>query len=258
MKNSLLSIAVLSALLVPGIAEDAKTSNPVPNKPWTQEEIDQLRPTVITPPGFTTNDTAGAPPSDAIVFFDGKDISKLKGSGKNSPNGEFRWKVENGYMEIVKGGGSVVTAEQIEGDCQWHIEWRSPEEVKGDSQGRGNSGVFIGGYPELQVLDSFNNDTYPDGQAGALYKNNPPYVNACRGPGQWQTYDIICLREKKVDGKVVQPASITVLHNGIVVQFAFATGGGAQSGGLSLQDHSNPVRYRNIWARPIRIAPVKR
>ena len=258
MKTALLPCALFPLLIASGFAQGSGDASLEPNRPWTKQEIDELRPAVITPPGFTTETTAGAPPSDAIVFFDGKDTSKLMGTGKGSPGGEFRWKVADGYMEVAKGTGSVVTSEQVEGDCQWHIEWCTPAEVKGDSQGRGNSGIFIGGYPEVQVLDSYGNDTYPDGQAAALYKKSPPYVNASRGPGEWQVYDIICLRERKVDGKVVQPASITVLHNGIVVQFAVTTGGGTQSGGLSLQDHSNPVRYRNIWARPIRVAPVKK
>jgi hypothetical protein len=216
---------------------------------WTKEEIKEERPAAITPPDHTTAAKPGGAPSDAIVFFDGSDLSKWQGRGDD----DVKWLVKDGSMEVVRGTGAIRTREEVEGDCQWHIEWRTPAEVKGNSQGRGNSGVFIGGYPEVQVLDSFQNDTYPDGQASALYKKSAPLVNASRGPGQWQSYDIICIREKKdADGKVIEPGSITVLHNGIVTQFAVQAGGKAASGGLQLQDHGNPVRFRNIWARHLK------
>lgn len=217
--------------------------------------MDRPRPRVVDPPSFSTQEKAGKAPSDAVVFFDGSDLSAWK-SQKKSEDGKdaARWKVENGYMEVVRGTGSIQTREEIEGDAQWHIEWATPEEVKGNSQGRGNSGVFIGGFPEVQVLDSYDNDTYPDGQAASLYGQHPPMVNACRKPGEWQTYDIIVVRQKKDEsGKVTEPGSITVLHNGIVVHFARQKGGQRPSGGLSLQDHGNPVRYRNIWARKINL-----
>lgn len=224
---------------------------------WTKEQIQNERPAVVTPPGHTTDAKPGAMPSDAIVFFDGKDLSKWKGRGKGEDDAA-KWQVKDGFMEVVRGTGAIQTRDQVEGDCQWHIEWCTPAEVKGNSQGRGNSGVFIGGYPEVQVLDSFQNDTYPDGQASSLYKKSVTLVNASRGPGKWQTYDIICIREKKdAAGKVIQPGSITVLHNGIVTQFAVQEGGKAVSGGLSLQDHGNPVRFRNIWARKLVVPPVK-
>lgn len=224
---------------------------------WSKEEIKNMRPAVVTPPGHTTQEKAGAVPSDAIVFFDGKDLSKWKGRGKGG-NDAPKWLVKDGFMEVVRGTGAIQTRDQVEGDCQWHIEWCTPSEVKGNSQGRGNSGVFLGGYPEVQVLDSFDNDTYPDGQASSLYKKSVTLVNASRGPGQWQTYDIILLREKKgPDGKVIQPGSITVLHNGIVTQCFVKEGGKSMAGGLSLQDHGNPVRFRNIWCRKLVVAPVK-
>lgn len=245
------------SLLIPG---HLQAEDPVPVAEagrWSKDKVAQKRPAVITPPGHTTAAEAGAPPSDAIVFFDGNDLSKWQGRGKGEKD-TAPWKVENGYMEVVRGTGSIRTRDEVEGDCQWHLEWCTPAEVKGKSQGRGNSGVFIGGYPEVQVLDSFQNDTYPDGQASALYKRSVPLVNASRGPGQWQTYDIICLREKKdAEGKVIQPGSITVLHNGIVTQFAVQAGGKAAAGGLQLQDHGNPVRYRNIWARKLVVPAVE-
>lgn len=246
-------LLLLSSVLV--LSVSAQNTGTALNVPWSKDDIAKLRPAVVTPPTPSTQDDAGKPPSDATIIFDGKDASKLKGKEKDGSDA-IRWKIENGYMEVIRGGGTVSTREPFEGDCQWHVEWCTPKEVKGNSQGRGNSGVFIGGYPEVQVLDSFKNDTYPDGQASALYKKNPPLVNACRGPGQWQSYDIICLREKKKDGKVVQPGSITVLHNGIVTQFAFQAGGKNPAGGLSLQDHGNPVRYRNIWVRPLHTKPT--
>lgn len=247
-------LLVLSSML------HAEEPAPVPTAEagrWAKEKIASHRPAVITPPGMSTAEQAGAAPSDAVVFFDGTDLSKWKGGGKKEEGAAAPWLVKDGYMEVVRGKGSVETREQIEGDCQWHIEWRTPAEVVGNSQGRGNSGVFIGGYPEVQVLDSFQNDTYPDGQASALYKQSVPLVNASRGPGEWQSYDIICIREKKgADGKVLQAGSITVLHNGIVTQFSVQAGGGQGAGGLSLQDHGNPVRYRNIWARKLIVPPV--
>jgi len=224
---------------------------------WSKEKVQSMRPAVVTPPGFSTDAKAGSVPSDAVVFFDGKDLSKWKGRGKGG-NDAPKWLVKEGFMEVVRGTGAIQTRDQVEGDCQWHIEWCTPAEVKGNSQGRGNSGVFIGGYPEVQVLDSFENDTYPDGQASSLYKKSVTLVNARRGPGKWQTYDVICIREKKdASGKVIQPGSITVLHNGIVTQFSVQAGGKQPAGGLSLQDHGNPVRYRNIWCRKLSVPPVK-
>ncbi|MEJ6579591.1 MAG: DUF1080 domain-containing protein [Akkermansiaceae bacterium] len=220
---------------------------------WSNEQIQNERPAVITPPGETTEAKPGAAPSDALVFFDGTNLSQWKGNGDEAA----KWLVKEGHFEVARGTGTIQTRDQVEGDCQWHIEWCTPAEVKGNSQGRGNSGVFIGGYPEVQVLDSFQNDTYPDGQASSLYKKSVALVNASRGPGQWQTYDIICIREKKdSNGKVLQPGSITVLHNGIVTQFSVQEGGKQNAGGLQLQDHGNPVRFRNIWARKLVVPAV--
>ena len=243
--------ATLFVSLAPLYAEDPASVSDAGR--WSKEQIQTKRPAVVTPPGYTTAAKAGTAPSDAIVFFDGKDLSKWKGKGDEAA----QWLVKDGHFEVKRGTGTVQTRDQVEGDCQWHIEWCTPTEVKGNSQGRGNSGVFIGGYPEVQVLDSFQNDTYPDGQASSLYHKSVALVNASRGPGQWQTYDIICIREKKgADGKVIQPGSITVLHNGIVTQFAVQEGGKQMAGGLQLQDHGNPVRYRNIWARKLVVPSV--
>ena len=246
--------ATLFVSLAPLHAEDPSSVSDAGR--WSKEQLQAKRPAVVTPPGHTTDAKAGAAPSDAIVFFDGTNLSKWKGKGKEG-NDAAQWLVKDGHFEVKRGTGTVQTRDQVEGDCQWHIEWCTPAEVKGNSQGRGNSGVFIGGYPEVQVLDSFQNDTYPDGQASSLYHKSVALVNASRGPGQWQTYDIICIREKKgADGKVIQPGSITVLHNGIVTQFSVQEGGKAKSGGLTLQDHGNPVRYRNIWALKLVVPTV--
>ena len=229
-----------------------------PGGKWKAHDMSRPRPRVITPPTFSTQDAAGQPPSDAIVLFDGKDLSKWKQEGRKENSGsaddKALWKVENGYMEIVPRGGSIRTREKIKGDSQWHIEWATPSEVKGNSQGRGNSGVFIGGFPEVQVLDSYQNDTYPDGQAAGLYGHYPPMVNASRKPGEWQAYDIIVERQRKDEqGNVIKKARLTVIHNGVVVQWGREFDTGAQESDLSLQDHGNPVRYRNIWARPLNL-----
>ncbi len=197
----------------------------------------------------------GGPPSDAIVLFDGKDLSKWK----NDKGGEARWKVTDGFAE-VNGTGSIVTKQEF-GDVQLHVEWATPAEVKGEGQGRGNSGVYLQGRYEIQVLDSYHNKTYPNGQAGAFYLHSAPLVNASRKPGEWQVYDIIFHGPKKgPDGKV-QTGSFTVLHNGVLVQDHIPVQGDATTaamfqgvvskGPVVLQDHGNPVRYRNIWVRPL-------
>jgi Domain of Unknown Function (DUF1080) len=199
----------------------------------------------------------GPPPSDAVVLFNGQNLSKWKGD----KGGEAHWKLlPDGSMEVAKGGG-IQTREEF-GDCQLHVEWATPQEVKGEGQGRGNSGVYLQGRYEIQVLDSYQNKTYPNGQAGSFYGHAAPLVNASRPPGVWQSYDIIFRAPKlAADGKTVVPGSFTVLHNGILVQdhtpvkgdatTAAAYAGVAAKGPILLQDHGNPVRYRNIWLRPL-------
>ena len=199
----------------------------------------------------------GPPPSDAIVLFDGKDLSKWK----DKDGGPARWEIKDGVM-TVNGTGSIFTRQEF-GDCQLHVEWATPAEVKGEGQGRGNSGVYIQNRYEVQVLDSYNNKTYFHGQAGSVYKQHAPLVNACRPPGEWQTYDII-FHAPRFDGeKLVSPARVTVLHNGVLVQDNTEILGTTSHIGdpvyephplkqpLQLQDHNNPVRYRNIWIRPL-------
>ncbi len=195
----------------------------------------------------------GPPPSDAIILFNGKDLSQWK----SESGGEAKWKIlGDGAAEVS--GGSIMTKGEF-GDCQLHVEWAAPGIVKGDGQGRGNSGVYLQGRYEIQVLDSHNNKTYFNGQAGAFYGHAAPLVNASRKPGEWQSYDIIFHAPKQgSDGKTI-PGSFTVLHNGVLVQDHTPVPGGSTTaalfkgltpkGPLVLQDHGNPVRYRNIWLR---------
>ena len=215
-------------------------------------DIDRPAPPVVRPGegGFT------APPADAIVLFDGKDLSRWTAGGK-----EARWKVEDGAME-VNGTGSIETRESF-GDVQLHLEWAAPAKVESSSQGRGNSGVFFMGRYELQVLDSYENRTYSDGQAAALYGQTPPRVNACRKPGEWQSFDAVFTAPRFENGALKSPARITVFHNGVLVHDHVAFLGAtahravaqyaehAPTGPLSLQDHGNPVRYRNVWVRKL-------
>ncbi|MGH7529459.1 MAG: 3-keto-disaccharide hydrolase [Gemmatimonadales bacterium] len=194
------------------------------------------------------------PPSDAIVLFDDTDQREWTGGP---------WLVRDGYLEVVPGAGTLTTRRSF-GDVQLHIEWHAPAPPSGDGQDRGNSGVFLMGVYEVQVLDSYRNDTYADGQAAALYGQAPPLVNACRPPGQWQTYDIVFRRPRfGADGAVRRPARITVIHNGVVVHDAVPFTGRtvharvaryephADRLPVQLQDHGHPVRYRNIWIREL-------
>ena len=195
----------------------------------------------------------GPPPADALVLFDGKDLAHWKGENGS----DAKWIVKDGYVE-VNGTGSILTKEEF-GDVQLHVEWAAPSKVEGDGQGRGNSGVYLQGRYEIQVLDSYHNKTYPHGQAGSFYDNFAPLVNVSRKPGEWQTYDIIFQAPKaSTDGKSVEPGYFTVLHNGVLVQnhvpvknstTASALKGHAATGPLVLQDHGNPVHFRNIWIR---------
>ncbi|HJT31754.1 MAG TPA: DUF1080 domain-containing protein [Pirellulales bacterium] len=204
-------------------------------------------------PRVVTPGLDGGPPSDAIVLFDGADLSQFNGGDK--------WLIEDG-VATVHGGG--VTSKRAFGSCQLHVEWAAPDEVKGHGQGRGNSGIYLQGKYEVQILDSYENKTYYDGQAGALYKQWPPLVNACRKPGEWQTYDIIFDAPKfDAQGKLSKPGYVTVLHNGVLIQNHAELQGTtawdrapayephADKLSLSIQDHGNPVRFRNIWIREL-------
>ncbi len=205
------------------------------------------------PPVVTPGKTNADPPSDAVVLFDGKDLSAWE-------NGD-KWIVKDG-VAIVK--DTDIRTKQSFGDCQLHVEWSAPVPATGEGQGRGNSGVFLMDQYEVQVLDSYQNKTYFDGQASAVYKQTPPMVNAMRPPGEWNTYDIIWTAPKfKDDGSVKTPAYVTVIHNGVLTLNHFALQGMTpftqvphyEKHGkmpIHLQNHGNPVQYRNIWVREIK------
>jgi len=207
------------------------------------------------PPPVVDPGKQGGAPADAIVLFDGKDLSKFRGERQAQPT----WKILNGAVESTPPGG-IFSKEEF-ADCQLHVEWAAPTVPQGEGQGRGNSGVYLMGRYEIQVLDCYNNKTYPNGQCGAFYGHNAPLVNACRKPGEWQVYDIIFHAPKRLaDGKV-RPGSYTVLHNGVLIQDHIPVGvesttaaplsGYAEKAPLYLQDHGNPVRFRNVWLRKL-------
>ena len=235
---------------------DARGYDDTPVLPDSKFKVhDKVRPH----PRVVTAGTAGTPPSDAVILFDGSGLSGWVSAGDG---GEAKWKVENGHMEVVPGTGNIQTAADF-GDCQLHLEFACPAEVKGDCQGRGNSGVFLMGRYEIQVLDSYENPTYADGSCGGIYGQWPPLVNASRGPGQWQRYDIIWEGPRFDGDTFVRPAFVTVIHNGVVVHHRQELQGPTQhrqlaeytphpdTGPLMLQDHGDLVRYRNIWQRPL-------
>ena len=198
-------------------------------------------------------------PSDAIVLFDGTNLN----SWISSRNGAAApWKVENGTFTVVRGTGDIKTKEEFT-DFQLHLEWRSPSVVEGNGQGRGNSGVFMQGIYEIQILDSYQNETYPNGQAASIYKQSIPLVNATKAPNEWQTYDILWTAPRfNADGMLVSKARVTVIHNGVVVQNHVELSGPTEyiglpkykahgAGPIVLQDHGNPVSFRNMWIRKL-------
>ena len=228
--------------------------------PWKIHDLDRPVPAVVDP-GTPSNQTAvGKPPADAVLLFDGRDLSKWSGANGKPP----AWKVENGYLEIVPGTGDLATKDSF-GDCQLHVEFSEPTPPTGESQGRGNSGVFLMGLYEIQVLDSYNNRTYADGQAAAVYGQYPPLVNASRPPGEWQSYEIIFHGPRFTSsGSVLRPARVTVLHNGVLVQDNMELTGPTahqhrppyqphpEKLPLKLQEHHNAVRFRNLWIRELK------
>ena len=228
-----------------------------PDGKWRVHDVRRPRPEVVTP-----GTTASAPPSDAIVLLgSASDLSRWQ-TADNTP---AMWSVADGVLQTGKG---FIETKATFSDIQLHVEFATPSVVQGSSQGRGNSGVFLAGVFEIQVLDSFQNPTYADGQAAAMYGQFPPLVNASRRPGEWQTYDIVFTAPKfSPSGQLSAPAVVTVLHNGILVQNARPFWGPTQHrridpyapsnarGPIRLQDHQNPVRYRNIWVRELHDAP---
>jgi hypothetical protein len=244
-------IALAAAL----IAAPAHAQTPTE---WPVHSMDRPRPPVVAPKAM---DSPATRPADAIVLFDGTSLD-----GWVQPNGSpARWRVVDGAMEAVRGTGSIQTTREF-GDIQLHIEWRSPAPPTGSGQGRGNSGVFLMGRYEIQVLDSYNNETYADGQAGAMYGQYPPDANASKPPGEWQVYEILFHAARfNPDGSLKSPARVTVVHNGVVVHTnrefwgptvhmrrATYSAPHPETGPISLQDHGDPVQFRNIWVRELR------
>jgi len=246
--------------VVPLLVLSAQICLAQPDPNWLDHDRARPLPPVVTPATPSTPGQPGRPPSDAVVLFDGKHLSPWAGMD----GGPTRWIVKDGYMECVRGSGYIRTLQNF-GDCQLHIEWATPVPAKGEGQGRGNSGVFFGlDCYEVQVLDSYENKTYGDGSAGSVYGQYPPLVNACLPPGEWQTYDIVYTAPRfDVAGKLLSPAYLTVFHNGVLIQNRVELTGPTSwlerapykahpvKLPISLQDHGNPVRYRNIWVREL-------
>jgi 3-keto-disaccharide hydrolase len=258
--------AISLALMTLGCSQ--QTAPPAPQQPATpsvvlppwgpQHDRNAPQPPVVDPGTASTQAEAGKPPSDAIVLFNGKDLSNWE----SEKGGPAEWKVEKGDFATVPGKGDIRT-KQAFGDCQLHVEWSTPNPPHGEDQDRGNSGVYLQSNFEIQVLDSYQSKTYPDGQAAALYGQYIPLVNACRPPGQWQTYDIV-FHGPRFDaaGKLTRAATVTVIHNGVLAQDHVTVLGRTDGEHepyqqtpvklpLKLQDHNHPVRYRNIWIREI-------
>jgi hypothetical protein len=258
---------VLSSAAASLGAEDPlgyKDTPPIPGTPWHVHDGDRPQPRIVTP-GAAFSLLAPAP-SDAVVLFDGRDLSQWESIN----GGEPKWTISNGILEVVPFSGNIRTKQRF-GDFQLHLEYAEPTPTKGKGQYRGNSGVLINGMYEVQILDSYGSPTYPDGQAGALYGQMPPLVNACKPPGEWQTYDII-FESPRWDGSgaLQKKAAVTVIQNGVVLhhrqEFFGSTDGingvphkalGAYLKPhppevvLELQEHRNPVRFRNIWIRTL-------
>ena len=292
MQRKILSVAGAAALAIVTIAAFAQGNNPraaggsgrggrggsgrgpavnndlgytdtplVPGQQWHVHDPARPHPAVVTP-GVNPGD----PPSDAIILFDGKDLSHWNAATQVMPSGPTvrpvppGWKVENGYMEVVLGSGDIATKEKF-GDVQLHAEFANPAVIRGNSQNRGNSGIFFQGRYETQVLDGWDNPTYADGQIGAIYGQWPPLANPARRPGEWQTYDIVFEAPKMEGDKVLKPAYITVFLNGILMhnhkellgptvhRQAAKYYAQPDEDSILLQNHNTLVRYRNIWAR---------
>ncbi len=257
MRSFLSGISAMLLTVLTGCAAGEADTEYVP-APYDLEAMydeNAQQPPIVTPSDFNLQENV---PSDAVVLFDGTDLSGWTDKDGNPA----QWKIENGYIEVVKDAGEIFTKKEF-GSCQLHIEWATPETVTDKGQDRGNSGVYLMSRYEVQVLDSYNNTTYPAGMAGSVYGQNPPQVNASRAPGEWQYYDIIFRRPVFNNGDVVRPAVVTVFHNGILVQNHFEIIGSTvfkkvpkykehpEKQPISLQDHENPVRYRNIWVREL-------
>ena len=241
------SAAFCLGLAAVSLAQEAPRGDPAATEVWEPEPI-------AVAPG-----TDGAPPADAIVLFDGSDLDQWQ----HRDGSDVQWSLEDGAVTVVRGTGDIITRESF-GDIQLHVEWRTPSIIEGEGQGRGNSGIIIQQRYEVQVLDSWENRTYSNGQAASIYKQHIPQVNASRPPGEWQSYDIFFTAPRFAeDGSVTTPAYVTVVHNGVLVQNHVEIEGPVRFIGetsyeahplrqpLQIQDHSNPVSFRNIWVREL-------
>jgi len=269
MIRNLVRFACVSAIGLGGVFALAEVdhSHEGPQQPWSKWKVHDMErpaPPVVTPGTASTAEQPGKPPSDAVVLFDGTDLSRWQAVG----GGEPTFTLQDGIMlstnlKDPKNNKYIETKDEF-GDVQVHVEWSEPTPASGTSQGRGNSGVFLMGKFEVQVLDNFENPTYPDGQCSAVYGQYPPQVNVCRPPGEWQTYDIIFTRPRYEGSQVKEPAYVTVLQNGVLTQNHQKIEGPTghkivakypetfpEKGPLQLQFHGNPIRYRNIWVRPL-------
>ena len=257
LQNSVLAAGLMAFSTHLTIGAEGYTDTPMqPDGKWHVHDPNRPKPEVVTPPERFSQGTSA--PSDATVLFDGTNFSKWQGE-----KGVVKWKIQDDYMETTS-TGRIRTKDEF-GDFQLHLEFATPSKVEGNGQGRGNNGVNIFGRYEIQVLDSYNNETYADGQASAIYGQKPPRVNASKPPGEWQTYDIIF--ESPLwdeNGKLTKKAYITVLHNGVVVHHRQELYGTTPyravgnynrphppHGFIELYEHGNPVRFRNIWIRPL-------
>lgn len=285
MRNSILGLGTVVVLLVALGTHATNFESPVVKR-WTKMEknddgemkevkymtIDgimvhesdpeiQPQPPVVEPGPAPAGDFIAAPPADAIVLFDGTNLDNWTATDGTST----KWIMKDGAMQPTPDSGYIQSKEQF-GSCQLHVEFATPIHVEGEGQGRGNSGVFLMGEYEVQVLDNYNNTTYPDGQCGALYGRMKPLVNVCRKPGEWQSYDIIFHRPIFEGDKVVKRATFTVIHNGVLIHDNVELSGGTgweggssiseyvphgDTGPIKLQDHGNPVLFRNVWVRPL-------
>ena len=256
-KSALLILSATVALAPCAFSAEAPI---IPGTQWKVHDPKRPQPKVVTPGVPSIQEKAGTAPSDAVVLFAGKDLSAWKSIfGGKDPT----WKIADDYTEAVPGVGGIATRAKFGPDVQLHLEFATPP-PQGESQGRGNGGVFFFGRYEIQILDSYENKTYPDGQAAAIYGQTPPLVNASLPPGKWQTYDIVFIGPRFKDNQLETPAYVTIFHNGVLVQHNTKLIGNTphgaigkyephgEKGELSLQEHGNPTRFRNIWIRELK------
>ena len=228
----------------------------VKGSPWGVHDMDRPQPAVVTPGSLSSMDPI-SPPSDAIMLFDGSSLDNFVSVNDDAP---APWTLVDGVVEVAPKTGGIKTKQHFS-DCQLHVEWAAPTEITGDGQGRGNSGVFMHDIYEIQILDCFENPTYPDGTTAGIYGQYPPMVNACCKPGEWHIFDILWQAPRFCGDELVRPALCTVMHNGVVVQLHREIHGPTRAaqpvyeahgpGPIHLQDHGDKVRFRNIWIRSL-------